>query len=77
MGNERNLKPFRVEISKLDLKPDEDILVITFPPEMSARRIENYLPYIRTALPEGIGVLWLHGNIKLAVMKKNAASCSE
>lgn len=70
------IKAITVEISKLSLGSD-DILVIRFPKEMNMRRIKDALPSLRETIPNNIPILWLHGDIELTIVSKDAASVTE
>ena len=62
-------KVLAVEIAKLELKTG-DILVVRYPAEWGIRRATGSVSMVKKVVPDGIPVLFFHGDVELSVIRK-------
>ena len=57
-----------IEVTKLNLQPDE-LLVVHFPEHTYRNLVSEWVQDVKKVIPQGIGVMVLIGDVKLAVIK--------
>lgn len=57
-----------IEVTKLNLQPDE-LLVVRFPERTPSGAVDEWVQSARGIIPHGVGVMVLIGDVKLTVIK--------
>ncbi len=64
------LEVIRVEISKLELKPN-DLLAIRFPIDMLGSDIDYFIDDLKQILPENMRVIFFRGDIQISIVSSD------